>query len=514
MVASVGVISLQAGFVLNANATGNPITSPVTTQESPSPSPSTAPITSPEVSPSPTANPSPSASPSATPSVTPSPTPGTYLVKPYLVYPADKPMYPEYETAVNAYMDELKLWYLSKVGKTFNMAPLQVVRSAHNYDTMRCDPNPDDATPPIAACLADPSRLDGNWGMYMNRAIHNDAEVWESQTAALIFGAGGGGFAGANKYPNDTGFAIVGDWALEPISGVVNSWGIPCSFSDGWQCVGGVPKGTPAHELGHAFGLPHPGAQYVGQSIMQWHGDYPTVGLIQQEIDQLNISPFFTSQPNPSPSPSLSPSPSTQPSPSPSTAPITSPEVSPSPSSNPSNNPSNNGGGNGGGGNSGGGSTSAPTCDNESPKSAPKIISAITSGTGEITLTWERAKNPVTHYLIAYGMQKGKPLYGNPDIGNTGKYTVKGLSGGATYYFKVRAGNGCKPGEFSNEIAVKVGGKFQNVPAQGFKPGVLGKTLNNKPALSKPVVFNTVNETKPNMGLAGKVFNYFKGLFN
>lgn len=233
--------------------------------------------------------------------------PATYLVKPYLVYPSDKPMYPEYETAVKAYMQELQSWYLSKVGKTFYMAQLKVVRSAYTYDTIRCDPNPNDTIPPNASCLSDPKRLDGNLGMYMNKAIHNGVEAWDPQTAALIFSAGGGGYAGANKYPNDTGFAITGDWVLEPISGVANSWGIPCSLSDGWQCSGGVPKGSPAHELGHAFGLPHPGSQYNGQSIMEWHGDYPTIGFIQKEIDSLKNSSFFKIQASPSPSPSASP---------------------------------------------------------------------------------------------------------------------------------------------------------------------------------------------------------------
>lgn len=221
-------------------------------------------------------------------SPTPSPTPKTtFLIKPYLVYPADKPMYPEYETAVRNYMTELRNWYTEKVGFFFTMTPLQVVRSSENYLTMRCGPTPSQN------CLDNPAVLEGNWGMYMNKAIHNGLERWDEQTAVLIFSAGGGGYAGANQYPNYAGWAITGDWVLEPISGKANDWGIPCRYSDGWQCAGGVPKGSPAHELGHAFGLPHPGAQYNGQTIMQWHGDYPGVGFIPQEINFLRNSPFF-----------------------------------------------------------------------------------------------------------------------------------------------------------------------------------------------------------------------------
>ncbi len=235
-----------------------------------------------------------------------------FLVKSYLVYPADKPMYPEYERTVKKYMRDLQKWYEDKVGEEFEMASLQVKRSQFNYDIMRCDPNPFDANPPSSDCLNNPKRLDGNWGMYMNLAIHDGVERWEEQTSALVFSAGGGGFAGANLYPNYAGWAITGDWVLEPLSGVANSWGIPCSLSDGWQCAGGVPGGTPAHELGHAFGLPHPDETlYPGQSIMRWHGDYPEVGFFPHEVVLLKQSPFFTGiipSPSPAATPSQSPS--------------------------------------------------------------------------------------------------------------------------------------------------------------------------------------------------------------
>lgn len=222
------------------------------------------------------------------------PTRTTFVVKPYLVYPADKPMYPEYETAAQSYLNELKKWYCDKVGATFPMQSLTVVRSSYNYDTMRCDPSPFDSTPPSSECLNDPKRLDGNWGMYMNLAIHNGVEKWDEQAATLVFSAGGGGYAGANRYGNDAGWAISGDWVLEPISGIPNDWGIPCKYSDGWQCSGGVPKGTPAHELGHAFGLGHPDpVLYPDPSIMKWHGDYPTVGFLPHEVEFLLQSSFF-----------------------------------------------------------------------------------------------------------------------------------------------------------------------------------------------------------------------------
>jgi|GEM_PF-3552897 len=210
-----------------------------------------------------------------------------FLIKPYIVYPADKSMYPQYEVAVNAYLVELQDWYLEEVGETFSLAPLQIVRSSFSYIVMRCGESPSQA------CLDDPSKLEGNWGSFMNKAIHGGVEQWEEHTVALIFSAGGGGYGGGDLYTNYAGFAISGDWVLEQISGVVNKWGIPCSYSDGWQCIGGTPKGTPAHELGHGLGLPHPGEQFSDQTLMEWHGNFPQPGFLQQEIDFLRVSPFF-----------------------------------------------------------------------------------------------------------------------------------------------------------------------------------------------------------------------------
>jgi len=71
-------------------------------------------------------------------------------------------------------------------------------------------------------------------------------------------------------------------------------------------------------------------------------------------------------------------------------------------------------------------------------------------------------------------------LFGNPNIGNseTTEYTVKSLSGGKKYYFKVRAGNGCMPGDFSNEIMVNLKGEdildTQGGTGEGFTKNVLG----------------------------------------
>lgn len=205
-------------------------------------------------------------------------------------------------------------------------------------------------------------------------------------------------------------------------------------------------------------------------------------------------------------------SPENSPSPSPSSTPIASPE------NNPNNGGSSNGGSNGGGGLS---APSTPSCNDQKPNSAPKLFSAVSTGKNEVTLSWEKAKDPVSHYIVSYGLQEGKPLYGNPNVGNVSSYKVKGLSGATTYFFRVRAVNNCTPGDPSNELSVKIGGKtIFNQPAQDFQAGgVLGAQINTspKPSVSPSVLPSlkpaTSNNSQP-QGLLSKIFQAIIGFFS
>jgi hypothetical protein len=115
----------------------------------------------------------------------------------------------------------------------------------------------------------------------------------------------------------------------------------------------------------------------------------------------------------------------------------------------------------------------APACSATKPGSAP-IITNTVNGDNSVTLTWSKANNPVTKYLIAYGTSSGSIEFGNPNVGNanTTSYTIKGLSGGTRYYFKVKAINDCMPGDWSNEVSnIPVGGTRAVVTvAEGFIP--------------------------------------------
>ncbi|MFA6081711.1 MAG: fibronectin type III domain-containing protein [Patescibacteria group bacterium] len=137
---------------------------------------------------------------------------------------------------------------------------------------------------------------------------------------------------------------------------------------------------------------------------------------------------------------------------------------------------------------------STPICNDQKPGSAPVLHLATSSGPNSITLNWEKANEPVSYYLVAYGMKPGEQLYGNPNVGNsdTTSYTISNLSSGQNYYFKVRAGNGCTPGDFSNEVIGRVfNGPIAGIP-EGFVEDVLGVSIKTSP---QPP---TIKKTKTN----------------
>jgi hypothetical protein len=141
-----------------------------------------------------------------------------------------------------------------------------------------------------------------------------------------------------------------------------------------------------------------------------------------------------------------------------------------------------------------------PVCNESAPGGSPYIHSSIL-GANSITLRWTEAPDPVTYYLVAYGTESGYYIFGNSNIGGKGttEYTVNHLSGNTKYYFVVRAGNGCKPGPFSNEISAIPAGTLVTNPADGFEPGVLGDADSEATSSAKSYKDNQDSDIQKNI---------------
>jgi len=103
-------------------------------------------------------------------------------------------------------------------------------------------------------------------------------------------------------------------------------------------------------------------------------------------------------------------------------------------------------------------STNPPTCSDQQPGSAPQLFQ-INRKKDKAILYFTPSRNPVSYYYISYGLKEGDEQFGTwfPYESSNGvvSYTINLLSPRITYYFKVRAGNGCMPGLWSNWLGAK-----------------------------------------------------------
>jgi len=97
------------------------------------------------------------------------------------------------------------------------------------------------------------------------------------------------------------------------------------------------------------------------------------------------------------------------------------------------------------------------SCNDISPSSSPFLWGATALGPNSIKLQFGAAGDPVTRYSLIFGNQEGKYQWGSENIGDsqTREYLVKSLAPNTQYYFKIRAENGCKASEWSQEITTR-----------------------------------------------------------
>lgn len=143
-------------------------------------------------------------------------------------------------------------------------------------------------------------------------------------------------------------------------------------------------------------------------------------------------------------------------------------------------------------------------CHENPPLHSPQNLKA-TAGINSVTLTWEETEDIFSYYLIAYSTENHAATFANANIGGRGttSYTIYNLSADLTYYFKIRTGNICASGPFSNIVsATPSGQKILNSNLSNYFPAILGE---NNSSDSIP--------TSSAVSKSGQCFNVFPYVF-
>lgn len=96
---------------------------------------------------------------------------------------------------------------------------------------------------------------------------------------------------------------------------------------------------------------------------------------------------------------------------------------------------------------------SAPVCVDTAPTNNPDLFQIDRAGS-RATLYFTPVNDYLSYYYIAYGLSPGDERFGvsfqSGLSSGVVNYTINNLDPNTTYYFKVRGGNGCAPGGWSN----------------------------------------------------------------
>ncbi len=110
-------------------------------------------------------------------------------------------------------------------------------------------------------------------------------------------------------------------------------------------------------------------------------------------------------------------------------------------------------------------STNPSVCTDTQPGAkVPWLYGAVAQSPSSVLLYFTEADDPVDKYVLEYGTEPGVYQYSSQNLGVNLRgqmtYLVESLSPNTAYYFRVRAGNGCASGGWSNEIQTKTLGFF------------------------------------------------------
>ncbi|MFO0704204.1 MAG: hypothetical protein U0525_05845 [Patescibacteria group bacterium] len=234
---------------------------------------------------------------------------------------------------------------------------------------------------------------------------------------------------------------------------------------------------------------------------------------------------FAEVSPTPTPTGGVSPTATNTPTPTSTGSPASSPTPTPTgaPTSTPTHAPSSN---NGQAVLSSSTNTQViASCTKEKPDHAPDLFQ-INSKSNEATLFFTPLNQDVDHYDVIYGFAENDLRYSTKfDFGPyTGviDYTVKDLDPWQTYYFKVRAGNGCAKGDWSNTYkTITINSKQKSKKTTNQETQVNNKNIKMKNKNNEAVVEVTpmqqktpqkVSAPKPKITVTPAPTSYFESL--
>ncbi|MCL4364587.1 fibronectin type III domain-containing protein [Patescibacteria group bacterium] len=177
--------------------------------------------------------------------------------------------------------------------------------------------------------------------------------------------------------------------------------------------------------------------------------------------------------------------------------------------------------------------STAPGCSDVAPDHAPNLFQIdTTADTAKLYLT--PVNNAVSYYFVSYGYSSGDERFGASF--NQGPYdgalsfTVNDLSPKTTYYFKVRAGNGCASGDWSNVLSARTNSNSVGQSSSPSEPTtssssnepVLTPTIAPQPTLTEntsamsapsPTPVSAPTNNQKQESLWQMILNFFKRIF-
>lgn len=135
----------------------------------------------------------------------------------------------------------------------------------------------------------------------------------------------------------------------------------------------------------------------------------------------------------------------------------------------------------------------SPSCGDSTPKT-PTLSQASYQSSSQIKLSWTAVSDPFSYYVVSYGISSGSYIYGNPNVGKQNNYTVGFLSPGTTYYFVVKAVNGCSSGSYSNELSAIAG--QNSTPTPSPTPTIIPTASPIATSGSSPTVASSSSDQK------------------